>query len=67
MSTESIERTLGRLEAKVDALLASQEQSESRANSHSKRIGKLENWRSGLTYAYAVLVLLLGAFLKLKE
>lgn len=56
--TESIERTLGNIEAKVDMLLDSHA-------SFEKRVSSLEKWRNLLTGAYSLLVLAAGYF-KLK-
>jgi hypothetical protein len=64
MSNDSIERTLGRLEAKVDALLEQNETTVKRLDSHSKEIRGLSLWRAGLTGAYALLLMLAGIFLK---
>lgn len=54
--SESIERTLGRLEAKVDTLLASD-------SAMNTRVVSLEKWRWGLAGAYSALVGLV-AYLK---
>jgi hypothetical protein len=67
MSNDSIERTLGRLEAKVDALLDHHETTVKRLDSHSRDIRGLQLWRAGLAGAYALLVMIVGTFFKFNK
>lgn len=58
--TDSMERTLGRIEEKLDNLV---KQTEPRLNNHSERIGKLERWQSRVLGGVAVASFILGVAL----
>jgi hypothetical protein len=62
---DDIQRTLGRLESKLDALLDANDKRDTtvneRLNNHSSRIGTLERWQSKVLGAVAVVALLVGA------
>jgi hypothetical protein len=60
--TDSIERTLGRIEEKIDNLVLS---TQPRLNNHSDRIGKLERWQSRVLGGAAVAGFLLGVAITL--
>jgi len=57
---ESMERTLGRIEEKLDNLV---KQTEPRLNNHSERIGKLERWQARLLGGAAVAGFVFGVAL----
>jgi hypothetical protein len=59
---ESIERTLGRIEEKLDSLARV---TEPRLNNHSDRLGKLERWQSRLIGGAAVASFVFGVLLTL--
>lgn len=67
--SESIERTLGRIEEQLNGVRASLEDSRTEVRStlttHNARIAGLERWQSRLVGGAAVVGFLFGAILKL--
>jgi phage shock protein A len=61
---DDIQRTLGRLESKLDAVLATQNTTNDRLNNHSARISVLERWQSKVLGAVAIVSLIAGALVK---
>jgi hypothetical protein len=55
--SENIERTLGRMEAKVDIVLE-------RTAKMEPRIASLEKWQARVIGAYALLVVIIGIAIK---
>lgn len=55
--SENIERTLGRMEAKVDTLL-------DRTAKIEPRVASLEKWQARVIGAYALLVVIVGVVIK---
>lgn len=58
MAGESIERTLGRLEGKLDAALAQLAALPVRDREVDDRLDRLENWKTGLVAAGSTVVFL---------
>ena len=55
-----IQRALGRIEGKQDAMLAQLERGTERMDKHDKRLGALERWRTWSTGVGATLAGILG-------
>jgi hypothetical protein len=55
---ESIERTLGRIEGKLDAWIDTQKEDAARDKEVDDRLDRLENWKTGLASAGSVVVFL---------
>lgn len=63
--TDSMERSLGRLEGKVDSILASQAESKASLDRLESRTATLERWRSQMLGGAAVAGFVGGIIVKL--
>jgi anti-sigma-K factor RskA len=62
---DSIERTLGRIEAKLDAVLVEQALEPARRKEVYERLNSLERWRSGIVAAGTAVAAMFGIILRL--
>jgi hypothetical protein len=63
--SEDIQRTLGRIESKLDGVLERQSEQHDRLNKHGDKIASLERWRAWVLGAAAVVIFGLGFAAKL--
>ena len=63
--TESVERTLGRIEGKLDAALKEKDRLEADLRLLDKRVTHLEMWRYGIVSVSVVLLSLIGVAYKI--
>lgn len=64
MSESNVERTLGRIEEKLNAALQRQELTDTRLNHHSARISGLEKWQSRVLGGAVVGGFVLGVLMR---
>lgn len=57
---DDVQRTLGRIESKVDSLLEKQDEHKARLDNHGQRIGKIERWQSWTLGACAAIGVVAG-------
>lgn len=58
MSEEGLQRDLGRIEGKLDAVIERLDRQDTKEDSQDRRLQSLERWRSGLAGAWGAVILL---------
>jgi hypothetical protein len=62
--SDDIQRTLGRIESKLDAVIKDRDEDKNRLDNHGNRIGALERWQARVVGAVAIVAFGLGLAVK---